>query len=328
MREFPIIDLGDYLAKRPEALQQTAEQLRDALEQVGFFAVTHHGIPQAMLDGIFVQARRFHALPQDRKMALAFSSDFTGYIPPAAHVLRTSKVNTNTTGDLNEAFFMEREQPPEGASPERASRFRTGNQWPGEWPDFRLALMTYYRTMEQFGRSLLPLYARALGLVDDYFDAAFAWPQASLRLSHYPPLPRQDNQFGIAPHTDAGFLTILPQSEVDGLHIRPPGSEWIKAPALPGALFINSGDMLKRWANDRFLSTQHMAVNESDEARYAAVFFFSPDLDYEMACLPTCCGTDNPPKYEPITYQQYRTWFMDANYRPEAKPRFHAEAVR
>lgn len=327
MREFPIIDLGDYVANRPDAAQQTAMQLRQALEQVGFYAVINHGVPRAAIEGIFTQARRFHALPRERKMALAFSPDFTGYIPPAAHVLRTSKVNDNTTGDLNEAFFMEREQAPEGAPAERAAAFRTANQWPQEWPDFRAALMAYYRMLEQFGRSLLPLYARALDLPAHYFEAAFAWPQASLRLSHYPPLPRQDNQFGIAPHTDAGFLTILPQSDVDGLHIRPPACDWIKAPRIPGALCINSGDMLKRWTNDRFLSTRHMAVNESNQARYAAVFFFSPDLDYEMACLPTCCSHDKPPKYPPITYRQYRTWFMDANYRPEARPRFHAEAV-
>ncbi len=71
-----------------------------------------------------------------------------------------------------------------------------------------------------------------------------------------------------------------------------------------------------------------MAVNESNTGRYAAVFFISPDLDYVMSCLPTCCDADHPPKYEPITYRQYRTWFMDANYRPEAKPRYEAEAVR
>jgi isopenicillin N synthase-like dioxygenase len=197
-------------------------------------------------------------------------------------VLRTSTVNDNTMGDLNEAFFMEREEPPDGADEERARQFRTANQWPRDLPGFRDALMTYYCIMERFTRRrLLPLYAQALELPIDYFDAAFGWPQAGLRLSHYPPVPRQANQFGIAPHTDAGFLTILPQSEVDGLHIRLPGSDWIKAPRVEGRLFINSGDMLKRWTNDRFLSTQHMAVNDSAESRYAAVFFISPDLDYE-----------------------------------------------
>ena len=325
---FPIIDLGGASAPDAASQQRIAQQLRQALEQVGFYAVVNHGLDPALIDDVFAQARRFHALPAEQKSALTFSPDFTGYTPLARHVLRTSKVNANTQGDLNEAFFMEREEPPEGARGERAAQFRSANQWPSDLPGFRERLMTYYRTMESFTRRrLLPLYAQALELPGHYFDDAFAWPQASLRLSHYPPAPRQDNQFGIAPHTDAGFLTILPQSEVDGLHIRPPGADWLRAPRVEGGLMINSGDMLKRWTNDRFLSTQHMAVNESTAARYAAVFFISPDLDYEMSCLPTCCDVHHPPKYEPITYRQYRTWFMDSNYRPEAKPRYEAQAV-
>ncbi|ETW92523.1 MAG: hypothetical protein ETSY1_43250, partial [Candidatus Entotheonella factor] len=252
MSGFPIIDLGGASEPDISSLQHTAQHLRQALEQVGFYAVVNHGISPVLIDGIFAQARRFHALPAEQKEALVFSQDFTGYVPPARHILRTSTVNNNTKGDLNEAFFMEREEPPEGADGARANPFRTANQWPSDLPGFRDVLMTYYRTMEHFTRRrLLPLYALALELPIDYFDSAFGWPQASLRLSHYPPMPRQANQFGIAPHTDAGFLTILPQSEVDGLHIRPPGSDWIKAPRVEGGLFINSGDMLKRWTNDR-----------------------------------------------------------------------------
>jgi isopenicillin N synthase-like dioxygenase len=72
------------------------------------------------------------------------------------------------------------------------------NQWPRDLPGCRDVLMTYYCIMERFTRRrLLPLYAQALELPIDYFDAAFGWPQASLRLSHYPPVPRQANQFGM-----------------------------------------------------------------------------------------------------------------------------------
>jgi isopenicillin N synthase-like dioxygenase len=92
-------------------------------------------------------------------------------------VLRTSTVNDNTMADLNEAFFMEREEPSDGASGERVARFHTANQWPRDLPGFRDVLMTSYRTMEHFTRwRLLPLYAQALDLPSDYFDAAFSWP--------------------------------------------------------------------------------------------------------------------------------------------------------
>lgn len=325
--EFPILDLAAYTAGKPGAAEAAALELRHALETVGFYAVVNHGVAWSKVEAIFAQARRFHDQPAEAKSALSFSADFTGYVAPSKAVLRTSKVNANTKGDLNEAYFIERETPPPGADSNRAASFRSANQWPADLPGFRDIALDYYDTVERFARSLLPLYARALDLPPDWFEEAFGWPQASLRLTHYPQLPREDNQFGIAPHTDAGFLTVLPQSEVTGLHIRPKGQDWLTAPKVEQGFFINSGDMLKRWSNDRFLSTQHMAVNESDRDRYAAVFFFSPDLDYEMACIPTCQGPGNPPRYEPITYRQYRGWFMDSNYRAEEAPRTQAEAV-
>ena len=324
---FPIIDLSDYVAGRPDAARAAAAELRRALETVGFYAVVNHGVPWRKVESIFSEAERFHAQPMAAKAALSFSAEFTGYVAPSKAVLKTSKVNENTKGDLNEAFFIERETPPPGADPARAAAFASANQWPESLPDFRETALDYYDSVERFARSLLPLYALALDLPENWFEQAFVWPQASLRLTHYPPVPREANQFGIAPHTDAGFLTLLPQSAVTGLHIRPRGREWMTAPRVDQGFFINSGDMLKRWSNDRLLSTQHMAVNDSDTDRYAAAFFFSPDLDYEMACLPTCQGPDNPPKYGPITYREYRAWFMDSNYRPEAEPRAKAEAV-
>ena len=102
-----------------------------------------------------------------------------------------------------------------------ARGYRCPNQWPAGLPGFRESLLDYYGTLERFAHSLLPLYGRALDLEPGYFDAAFRWPQASLRLSHYPPGRRQANQFGIAPHTDAGFMTVLATRGAPGLHILP-----------------------------------------------------------------------------------------------------------
>ena len=159
MSDFPLIDLGGTSEPHTASHQRTAQQLRQALEHVGFFAVVNHGISPALIDDIFTQARRFHALPAEQKAALVFSPDFTGYVPPARHVLRTSKVNDNTMGDLNEAFFMEREEPPDGADEERARQFRTANQWLDDMPDFRETCLAYVDALEALALKLVPLYA-------------------------------------------------------------------------------------------------------------------------------------------------------------------------
>jgi len=315
--EFPIIDLGPYMAGRAGAAEKAASQFRAALEGLGFFAVVNHGVPAAQLDAVFAEAERLHAQPLEAKLRLRFAERYAGYLPSAAYAIRTSTVNVNDKPDLNEAYFVEREAPPAGADREAAAAYVSPNKWPDNLPGFREAVLDYYAAAEGLAHRLLPLYARALELAPDFFAPAFRWPQAALRLSHYPPVAREANQFGISPHTDSNLFTILATRGAPGLHIQAPDGVWLEAPEVPGGFIVNSGDMMRRWSNDRFLSTKHMAVNDSGRHRYAAVFFIAPNLDYEIACLPSCTGPGNPPRYPPITYRQYRRWFMDSNYRTE-----------
>ena len=69
------------------------------------------------------------------------------------------------------------------------------------------------------------------------------------------------NEFGLAPHTDTSFMTLLAQNRIPGLSLRAPEGRWIDAPALPGTFLVNGGDLLRRWTNDRFLATPHRVLN-------------------------------------------------------------------
>lgn len=317
--DFPIIDLADYLDGAPGALRDVARQLREALENIGFLIVVNHGIGAELLDGVGQQTRRFHALPLAEKLALGTDrgngNGFTGYLASGGYSVRTSTVNDNTKPDLNAAFFMDRERRLDDPEVLAGKLFREPNKWPPGLPGFRDFLLRYWDALEAFSRRLLPAFAAALDLPPAYFDRAFEHAQCVLRLSHFPATPYQPNQFGLAPHTDANFFTVLPQANVEGLYIRPHGRGWIKAPRVPGSLIINSGDMCRRWTNDRFLSTEHLAVNLSGRDRYSTPFFYTPRIDHPIVCLPTCCDDRHPAKYPPITYGEYRVWWLDNNYR-------------
>lgn len=316
--DFPVIDLGAYMRGEAGALANVAAQLRHALENIGFLIVVNHGVAPELTDGIVEQAKRFHAMPMAEKLKLATGrgqgSGFTGYLPSGEYSVKTSEVNDNDQPDLNEAFFMDRERAPDDPEVLAGKLFREPNKWPENLPGFREFLLRYWDALEGFSQRLLPVFATALDLAPDYFDRAFVDAQCVLRLSHFPPTRYRDNQFGLAPHTDANFFTVLPQANVEGLYIRPQGRGWIKAPRIPGSFVINAGDMCKRWTNDRFLSTQHLAINLTDQHRYSTPFFYTPHIDWPIACLPTCCGASNPEKYPPITYGEYRVWWLNANY--------------
>ena len=73
-------------------------------------------------------------------------------------------------------------------------------------------MVRYAAAMESLALSLLPVFATALDLDEKFFEEAFKSPMFRLRLSHYPPAsPDTGDQYGIAPHTDTSFLTLLAQ---------------------------------------------------------------------------------------------------------------------
>ncbi len=311
----PIIDLGPYLAGKPGALDRTAQEMRFALTQIGFYFIVNHGVPRELINATFERVRRFHAQPIDKKMALKLNHHNTGYMPIRGNTLRTSTVQAGTKPNLNEAFFVKRELSADHPDVLSDRRFHGANRWPVELPGFREAILSYTDTLERLVQKMVRLYARALDLPAEYFDGPFKELQFSLRMTHY---PHQDgpvtDEFGLAPHTDTSFLTLLAPNEVPGLSIRTQSGNWIDAPAIADAYVVNGGQMLQRWTNDVFLATPHRAINRSGGERYAIPFFADCNIDWPVAAVPTTVGPDKPPKYPTTWYTEYMTWYQKRNY--------------
>jgi isopenicillin N synthase-like dioxygenase len=323
--EIPVLDLGPLRAGQPGALERLGDQMRHACENVGFYFIVNHGVDSTQMASVFAEAARFHALPAATKQALKVNEHQIGYMPYKGYTSRSSRIHENTQPNLNAAYFLKRDLAPDHPDVVAGRRYRGLNQWPDAalLPGFRETLVDYCRAIEMAALSLLPVYAKALDLPDDFFQAKFREPQYSLRLTHYPPVPQdaiEDNQFALAPHTDSGFMTLLPQNDVPGLAIRLANGEWIEPPALPGSYLVNTGDMMRRWSNHRFLSTPHRVVHRENRDRYAAPFFFDANIDTVMECFPTCVSEDNPARHAPTTYSEYMLWFGSQYPNIKAKP--------
>jgi isopenicillin N synthase-like dioxygenase len=277
--------------------------------------------------GPYDAAARFHAQPLASKLALKVDEHNIGYLPISDEASPQAAAQDRKPSQ-NEAYFLRRERTPEDPAVIANRRFHGLNQWPNDLPGFRETALEYMRTLEGLCRRLLPLYALALGLPAYFFDACFAEPHMILRMSRYPIIDGEDESVAsLVPHTDSGFMTLLPPNRVPGLSILLPRGRWIDAPGIDGAYVVNGGDILHRWTNERFLSTPHRVRNVSGQVRYAIPFFCDPDHDTVIECLPTCRSADNPEKYPPTRLGDYALWFASKSYQHMANEPVLPDAV-
>ena len=315
-RAIPVIDFGPAFHGEPGGLEAVARQVRRASEEIGFFYLAGHGVPDAVVDAAFAASREFHALPDAAKQALAINENNIGYLAPNQSIQGASTVHKATRPNYNESFFISHDREPDHPAIVNGETLRGRNQWPEGHGAMRAAMVAYFKTLEAVGERMLPVLARALDLPADWFAPHFAGEaHINLRFLHYPPQEGDDDeQFGQGPHTDNSFITILARTEVPGLAVRLPSGEWLTPPLIAGTFLVNLGNMMKRWSNDRFLSTPHGVLNDSGKDRYSIAFFYSPNVDSTIECVPSCTSADDPPRYPPAVYRDLVLAFYNANY--------------
>ena len=111
-KELPILDVGPYLAGAPGALEQLAADVKWIQENLGFFAIINHGIPQALIDESFRQTAKLFEIPMEEKVRHRVGYHHQGYLPPKASILKSTaiaeKIAVNTKKDTNAAWLFMR----------------------------------------------------------------------------------------------------------------------------------------------------------------------------------------------------------------------------
>lgn len=298
----PVVDIADLVSARDEA--GVAARLGDAAERVGFLYVTGHGIPQTMIDAMFVEAEAFFERPLEQKMAAHIANwpVHRGYFP-----VFEENTDPTMTADLKEGFDLGRDLHADAPEVRAGLPLHGANQWPDHAPAFRRTAETYFAALSRLGERLMRGFAIALDLDPAFFEDKIDRPLAQLRLLHYPPQTGhvEAKTIGCGAHTDYGCLTILAQDPNGGLQVRNTAGDWIAAPPIPGAFVVNLGDQMARWTNGRFQATPHRVINVSGKERYSMPFFFDPNWDAEISCLPGCEIPGEPPRFAPVLAGPY-----------------------
>ncbi|WP_167854934.1 isopenicillin N synthase family dioxygenase [Mangrovimicrobium sediminis] len=301
--EIPLIDVSPiYTPGNTEGLARTGRAIAEACQRIGFFYATGHSVAPLIVDNAFSAARTFFALPLEERLRIKLNDRHRGYMPMGDTTVPGYAAN------LHHSFEMALDLPVQDPDVLAGKPLHASNVWP-ELAGFRDAVEACYDAGCRFGFHLLRAMASSLDLPDSYFQALYRdKPLASMRLLHYPPSPdpvdAQDD-FGIAPHSDYGVLTLLLQDETGGLELLTRGGEWIQAPHVPGAYVVNIGDLMGIWTNDRYTSMQHRVRNTGERDRYSIPLFYNPSFDTRIACLPGCATSTQPAKYAPERMGEY-----------------------
>jgi isopenicillin N synthase-like dioxygenase len=154
-------------------------------------------------------------------------------------------------------------------------------------PDVAEIVGDYTAALTGLGHKLMATFGRALALGDSYFvDRYTGEPSVRLRIFNYPPAPRPsgngEGQWGVAPHTDDGFLTLVRQDDVGGLQLRHAGM-WLDVPYVPDSFVVAIGGQLEHLTNGRYVSALHRVRNHSLRDRLSLPFFFDPACDAVLA---------------------------------------------
>uniref|UniRef100_A0ACD5U9S4 Uncharacterized protein n=1 Tax=Avena sativa TaxID=4498 RepID=A0ACD5U9S4_AVESA len=316
--DLPVIDLAVLEQGVDGAAAELcrAEIVRAASEW-GFFQVINHGVPQALLDSLHDEQVRVFRRPFQRKVGQPLL-DFS----PESY--RWGSPNATSVEQLSwsEAYHIPMTPP---------STAKHDDQDPTVDEDdnhTRYVIEEVSTAMSQLAQQLASILIRGLHGDDDEIMMSCTRSTCFLRLNRYPPC-RGGGPFGLCPHTDSDFLTILrPQDGVGGLQLLK-AARWLTVKPSLGALVVNIGDLLQAWSNDVYKSVEHRVVAHAARERFSVAFFLCPSYDTVIRPRRRPEGNQIDSVYRSFTFGEYRSQIREdvrLTGRKIGLPRFHRHA--
>ncbi len=297
----PIIDIAPFTAEQTAGQEGVVDEVQAACEDIGFFVITGHGVPEALVARIYDASRAFFDLPAEEKSAVGETGSVMGGLMhfPLGKEALAATLGNEAIGDLKETLDF-------------GPGF-WGDGWPANPPDLEPAWQAYYEAMSELAATLRNIFAAAIGLEADYFDDKFQGHLSSLRVIDYPEqsTPPAPGQLRAGAHSDYGVLTILRTEDAPGgLQVCTRAGHWTDVPHILGSFVVNIGDAMMRWTNDCWVSTRHRVVNPPTDPgqstrRQSIAYFHNLPRDTVIECLPPFREAGTPPKYPAITYGEY-----------------------
>ncbi|MBA0634285.1 hypothetical protein Godav_029988 [Gossypium davidsonii] len=335
--ELPLIDLS-HLNLGPLERQECIEKMGQAAIEWGFFQIVNHAVPDELLNRLKQEQIKVFQQPFDKKSEnnfLNLSVQSYRWGNPLATSLRNLSWSEALHISLKDISKMDEynklrpywwryfdgtsDQMPSAMAPcccllhlisvtvacltQCAFEFASDRQ---HGLNFTLIRQHDPSTIEEYAEKanflaqrLAEYLAQNLGIKANYFQENCSPSSSSLRMNRYPPCPYPSMMFGIIPHTDTDFLTIVSQDQVGGLQLKRNG-RWVSVKPNPKALVVNIGDFYQALSNGVYKSITHRVIANQETERYSAAYFYCPT--YETV-IESC---SKPSLYKKFSFKEYR----------------------
>ena len=271
----PKVDYEIILNQADASFNDELKKFNYAVSHYGFLLLKNTPIDEKVRNNILNTYKEFFALPfeQKNKVNMALTSSNRGWGAPQGE-----QVNPDYNPDYKEIFDS---GPYQKVKVEfKDLTYYSKNLWPDQLPSFKKNVNCYYDLCTEIGMNVLSFIEYSLDFSENFFRDKFENPMSLLRCNYYPPRTStlSSKDFGIAPHTDYGCLTILLTDNNPGLEIKNPSNEWELVLPESDEVIINFGDMLEFWSDKKIKATSHRVYGNNNE-RYSIPFFFNPQYD-------------------------------------------------
>ncbi|XP_023728273.1 gibberellin 2-beta-dioxygenase 8 [Lactuca sativa] len=251
-RELPMIDLG-------VEEEKCKMEIAKASQEWGFFQVINHGVSLDVLEKMRCEQvrlfhRPFHEKTKEGSEKFNFLAGSYQWGTPSATCLRQLS--------WSEAFHVP----------------LAGISTTDDISTLSITTKEVATNISNLAQKIAGILAKQLGHKPNFFERDCSTTSCYLRLNRYPACPISLEVFGLMPHTDSDFLTILHQDQIGGLQLVKDG-RWISIKPNPEALIINIGDLFQAWSNNIYKSVEHRVVANKNVERFSTAYFFCPSYE-------------------------------------------------
>ncbi|CDP20388.1 unnamed protein product [Coffea canephora] len=275
--ELPLIDLAQ-LNSGELARERCKKDIARASQEWGFFQVLNHGISREILDKMRSEQIKAFKKPFHEKMNESGFGLLAG----------SYRWGTPSATCLKQLAWSEAFHVPLNAISGLGGRSSLSS-----------TMEKFAKTMSELAHKLAEILAENMGHKSTFFRQTCLPSTCYLRMNRYPPCPISPRVYGLMPHTDSDFITVLHQDQIGGLQLVKDG-KWISVKPNPEALIINIGDLFQAWSNGVYKSVEHRVVTNMLKERYSIAFFLCPS--YETT-IKSCV---DPSVYRKFSFREYR----------------------